>query len=695
MNTTAFHSSIGRSALLLAWVGFASAATAAETYENHIDLSGSYSDVSGHEAGYQKKFQSNSGGSGGIEDLFYTNTLSNDATLTLKGRALAGDNDYLLDLAITKDDLGYLKLGYSEYRVWFDGMGGYHPANGFSMSLYNEDLHLDRGNFWFEAGYTPADKINFVLRYDLFTRKGTKDSTAWGDTGLAINSSNTRALLPSFYKIDEKRHQITATLSQKRVDDKWELGVRYDNGDYTNSRNERRRAGEGTSDKVITHKEGRDYDLFMIRGSYVNKIHEQLTVTTAVSRTKFDTTISGTRIFGADYDPVYDPNYANRAYRDEGILDLSGDTEMTQTLGVISALYQPNQSWSIIPSLRMENIDWSSMAEFVETNFTNNTAKLPDNTEIETTSDKSWKNIGESIEARYRGLENVSLNFKAEWVQADGDLTEELIDEPGTATQAVVIDRDTEFDRNSQKYSITTNWYPMAGTTLAVQYYYKGRENDYHSPRDSTVSTADRYPAYIANQDFETNDFNVRLTYRASPQVRLVTRYDYQKSKIFTQDVGGTFGQSADMTSHILAETVSYNPLDRWYILGSVNYVWDQLTTPAVGLTGTALNRVKNSDANYMNFTLSSGYAIDEGSDLYVDYSLYRAIGDYIDNSADSVAYGSKARTHQAGLTWFRRLDSRTALTVRYAYAKNDDDALGALADYEAHLLYAKVQYRF
>ncbi len=703
MNTKTLLPHLRRAALLAAWTGSllaVPAALAAEKHENYIEFSAGYAKQSGDRPGFQRDRQISKDGYGGIEELFVTKSLNDDTTLVLKGRALAGNNDWLLDVAITKDEVGYLKFGYKEFRVWFDGTGGFHPANGFNAKLFDEDLSLDRGNLWFEAGYVPEDKLNFVFRYDLFTRQGTKDSTSWGDTALAINAANTRGLLPSFHRIDEKRHQVSATLSKKEDGARWELGVRADQGDYTNSRNETRRAGEAGLDRKITHKEGRDYDLFMVRGSYVNKVHEKLMVTTAVARTKIDTTISGTRIYGTDYDPVYDPGFATRQQRDEGFFDLHGRTEMKQTVGTISALYQPDENWSIVPSLRFEEIDWFSVAGFVETNFTS--ARLPDNTELESESDKSWKNISESVEARYRGLKNVSLKFSAEWVQADGDLRELEVDEPGTPAQAVTIDRDTEFERRSQKYAASANWYFAPGATLAVQYYHKARQNDYRSPRDSTAAvtaaglpSGDRYPANIANQDFATDDFNVRLSWRMAAKLRSITRYDYQKSTIMTQDVGGAFGRGAAMDSRIISQTLAFNPLARWFVQGTVNHVRDELTTPAVNATGAAAGRVTASNVNYWNWTLGTGYALDEGSDLYADYSLYRAFNDYFDNSATSVAFGTKARTQQLGVTWFRRFGDRTALTVRYAYAESKDSAVGTLADYEAHLVYAKVQYRF
>jgi hypothetical protein len=676
--------------------GLAASLTAAEPpLENYIDFSVGYANQEGDRPGFQKAQQLNKDGFGGVEALRYTKSLNDTTTLVIEGRALAGNNDYLFDLTLRNDDLGFLKFGYKEFRVWYDGSGGYLPSRMFTQSLYDEDLHLDRTNLWFEAGYTVEDRPQFNLRYDLFTREGTKDSTSWGDTGRAINASNTRGLVPSFYIIDEKRHQLSANVSQTKDNSTWALGVRADKGDYENSRNINRRAQEAGQDRKITAKEGQDYDLFQMRGSYENRIHDKLMLTTAVARTTIDTTLSGSRIYGADYDPVYDAAFANRQQRDEGFFDLHGTSEMKQTVGTLSARYEPKERLVIVPSVRFENIDWSNQVHFEETNVGSGAARPAIVEAVGADSEKDWKVMSEALEVRYAGKKNVSLNLKGEWSKSEGELTEERILEPGTSHAAISIDRDTEFERNTQKYAATANWYVRPGTTVAVQYYYKTRANDYRSTRDNTVSTADRYPAYIANQDFETNDFNVRLSTKLGPRLRSVTRYDYQVSTITTQDIGLAFDESAEMTTHVLAQAITWMPQDRWYVQGTVNLVWDTLRTPAAGLTGAAGGLVKNSDANYTYFSLGGGYALDDDSDLYVDYTFSESHDSWADNSNRTVAYGSEYTTQLAAVTWTRRLDRNVSVSLKYAYAKNEDVPNGGYADYEAHLLYGKVQYRF
>jgi len=705
MNTTNFTTMRRCAAWLLGACLLGSGVSGAEKkeapLENWITFGAGYTLQSGDRPGFQKAFQQNKDGWGGIEDFFYASEVGEGTNLKLKGRALAGNQDYLIDLSVIRDENWLFKLGYKQYRTFFDGSGGVWPGGVRTFRLYDEDLGVDRGNFWLELGTLKPEGINANLRYDYTTRDGEKDSTSWMDSGLPpFTSAATRYIVPTFLRFDEKRHSLVGTFGEKTEKQTWSLGVRYDKGEYDNARYSRRRPFEPTVDRYVTAREGQDYDLLQFRGSYATDINEKVKVTTSAARTKIDTVLSGSRIFGASYDATYTNNYPTRQQRDEGYFAAPGhanlgESEMVQTIANIQAMIRPNEHWVLIPGLRFEKTEWENLIDFEETNFGAGPAFAPINDEVEAESEKHWKTWSGSFEARYTGIKNFALNFKADLSNSEGELVEDRILEPGTPLQAISIDRDTDLEREVQKVALTGSWYPRPGTTVAVQWFFRARQNTYRAIRDNTVSTSDRYPAYIANQDFETSDFNVRLSHKFAANFRSVTRYDYQKTEVFTQDVGLGFKQSAEMTQHILAESITWNPVNRWFLQGNVSFVYDTLTTPAVGLTGAAANLVKNSDANYYNISITSGYALDDASDLYCDFGLYESQDSYIDNSAVTVPYGSESKLTQFGVTWTRRLNRNTTVTARYAYADNNDVPTSGFADYEAHLFYAKLQYRF
>lgn len=668
--------------------------------ENYITLGSGYSLQSGDRAGFQRATQMRKDGFFGIEDLRYFRQINDTTALILRGQAMAGNGDYLLDLGITKDDVGYLKFGYKQFRTYYDGSGGVWPSTGQSFTIFDEAMHIDRGNLWFEAGLNRPDQPSFKFRYEYVTRKGEKPTTSWADSGFPVSASSTRYIIPGFWSIDEKRHIVQGDVTKKSEKTNLNLGLRVDKGEYDNARYNRRRVGEPTADRYVTNHEGQDFDMFQVRGSYAVDITEQMKLTTAVSRTKIDTTLSGSRVVGAGYDATYSETYPGKQARDEGYYALPGhnlgEAEMTQTIASIALMYRPLEHLAIVPALRFEKTDWNSDADLVETNFNPVTVTIKE--DLLNESDKSWKTYNYGVELRYTGVQNVTFNVRADASTSDGTLQETEIAEPGTPAQSISIDRDSELTRDTQKIAFTTNWYPRQGLTVAAQYYYKGRQNDYRAVRDTTpntITSSDRYPAYITNQDFETNDFNLRLTWRLAPNFRTTTRYDYMNTKINSQEVGLPFGESANVDQSVFSESITWNPTARWYIQGNVSFTQEEMTTPAVYATGTAANLVTKSNNDYVSYNLASGYALDERSDVFVDYTSYEVTDNFINNSAVSTPYGTLVRTDIVGLTYKRQLDRRTSIQFRYSYVNSEDPAYNGKADYEANVFEAKVQYRF
>jgi hypothetical protein len=235
---------------------------------------------------------------------------------------------------------------------------------------------------------------------------------------------------------------------------------------------------------------------------------------------------------------------------------------------------------------------------------------------------------------------------------------------------------------------LAAQWYARAGLTFTGEYYYKLRLNDYNPTVDSTPATGfDRYPAFIANQDFTTHDVNVRVSWRPTTQLSVVTRYDLQRSQVMSSFEAIPKSRSSRTTTHILSQSATYTPIARLYLTGSLNVAFDQLATPAAGY-------IRNSDNNYVNASLSAGYALSKTTDLYLDATRYQA-RDYSDNSRVSLPYGADVRTDTASLTCVIRRNAHLVYTLRYTYAQNDDRASGGYNDYRAHFVYSKVQYSF
>src|SRR5206468_1507252 len=83
----------------------------------------------------------------------------------------------------------------------------------------------------------------------------------------------------------------------------------------------------------------------------------------------------------------------------------------------------------------------------------------------------------------------------------------------------------------------------------------------------------------LTDQKFETDDMNVRATWRALSTLTLITRYDFQLSTVDTKGAFLNEIQSAEITSHIISESISWTPLNRLYLQASASYALDSTAT--------------------------------------------------------------------------------------------------------------------
>jgi hypothetical protein len=685
---------VGSLALVGASTAAAAAAGAAPAsqpeLDNYVDVAAGGTLLSGDRDQFQKQRNQQKDGWGGIENFHFGRDLPHNTSLTADGRALPGNDDFRLDLKLTREEVGFVRVGLQRYRTWFDGSGGWYPPTNLFFHLYDEDLHIDRSDFWFEAGTTRPNALNFNFRYDFTERRGLKDSTEWGDTTLT-GGRGTRSVVPTFLRIREHRHIVRAKLSKETEQASWQIDGRYEKQSEDNSRNIHRTPGEAP-DRYVTQHDGADVDLVMVHGDYETRLGPTLTLATGVAHYDLDNTISGSRIYGDAYDPVFSATMARRQARDEGFYDLSGTTHMKQTLANLNFMYTPTETLTIVPELRAQRSSWGGGADYVETAVGTTSALLTAQDDMNSDSAKSYRDLTEVLEARYTGAKNLALNAMAELTQSYGTLAEDLI---ALETGVDTIYRTTNFRRDQQRYLFTASLYARPGLSMTAQYYWKGRQNSFSNTRTSTAPVgADRYPAYITHQDLEMNDFNFRLSWSPALALRSVTRYDYQDTTLRSQEIGLAFVQSGRIHTHLLGETLTWNPLTRWYVQASGNLVFDRTTSPAHDLTGPAAGIVLNSDNNYFNGDLSTGYALDDRTDVTVSYSYYRA-NDFVNNASVSEPYGADARTQFLSLTWFRRVNANLNYTVRYAYGDSRDNTSGGNNNFRAHTLYARVQHRF
>ena len=157
--------------------------------------------VRGDNQKFRELYWQREGWNGGVEEFGMTQKLGPDSKITANGHALL--YDYKLTLEVEKNDLGFTRFGWSQYRKYFDDSGGYYPSFSPPILDLNRDLYLDTGRAWVDFGLTLPQWPRMVLGYEYQYRDGTKSTTQWGPV---TDGTQTRNIYPAFKDITEHVH---------------------------------------------------------------------------------------------------------------------------------------------------------------------------------------------------------------------------------------------------------------------------------------------------------------------------------------------------------------------------------------------------------------------------------------------------------------------------------------------------------
>ena len=252
-----------------------------------------------------------------------------------------------------------------------------------------------------------------------------------------------------------------------------------------------------------------------------------------------------------------------------------------------------------------------------------------------------------------------------------------------------------DWSQLGQKYTVGANWYPFYRLNFGAQYYHQIHDYDYDNHLTAAPTS---YPGYLQNQNFTVDDMNIRATWRPFTTVSLITRYDFQYSTVDTASIpnGGTQSsevQSANIASHIISESITWTPLSRLYVQAGVTYALYKMNTPVESWMG-ANDIVPNLANDYWTANVMAGYALDEKTDLQLQYNYYRA-NDYVNNSLYSQPYGADTEQQSVTATITRQITQAVKVSLKYGFFRNHDYSSGGNNNYDAHLVYASMQYRF
>ena len=655
------------------------------TYSNWIELGGGGLLTQGYAPGAQQRERLNSGVFGGIEDLHYQADVAKKTTFTLDGHSIFDDHDYKLGLGLNRDDLGFVRFNFENFRTWYPGTGGYLPGDGTAFSLPGDALTLDRGLISFEAGLTKKDVPQITFKYTHRYRDGDKSSTLWGP--VHDSGGNVYRVYPAIESVDESSDTFQLDLTHHYKKLNYGAGISYETGNVNNANKLTFYPGEFSQQKA-TDREGMSYDMLSTHAFAESWLKNNLFFSAGFMFANLDDTFTGNRIYGDDFDVVYSSTYPALGM---GYTGLNGGAHKQEYVENLNLMWQPTKNVTITPSLRVQKEDWNANSSGT------GTLNTGDQTTFASDSGRNSLDVTERLEMRYIGVTNWVFSAGGQWTEGQGNLHEN-----GGLTQVGIppigpdpVHFATDDSRIFQKYSASARWYPAARTSIDFGSYYKINRYNYNFTEDltpNTLSGGEVYPGFLVYQGFETLDGNVRLSLHPWSKAMLVSRYEYQTSTIRTEPdsaSGLTTVDASRMHTHNFGQNASWTPLNWLCLQAGFNYVISETKTPASDYTQSILN----AQNNYWTVNFNSSFVLDEKTDLNLGYFYYRA--DDYQPPVNGVPFGTGAEEHSVTATLTRRISKNLRWNLKYAYSHYVDSASGGNFSYNAHLIYSSLQYRF
>ncbi|MFL6588982.1 MAG: hypothetical protein ACJ8M4_02285 [Chthoniobacterales bacterium] len=696
---------------------------------NWIELTIGGLNIAGDDAQFKQEHHTSGELFGGISDMHYEKTMDK-GTLTIDGHALLEAHDYDVTINFTQTDVGYVRAGYTGFRTWYDGNGGFFPGNDLWFPPPHPEDRLDRGEAWIELGLRIPKFPEITLRYSHIFRDGRKDSTIWGDSNLTMLPTNTgRKIAPAFRDINETRDVFSLEIAHTIGNTDLGAGMRYERSEVDDRLQLWRGAGQlpplvasPGAQRFVTQRDQNDAESFNGHVTGEMRLSDTLLFTAAYSYTTLDADISGTRVIGSDYDTMYGDPILTLQSNDHGTLNLSGISESHEHIGNLNLMWIPVKNLTALAGFRYTHQEKDTFDTFFDTNTTGNVApfsptnpqggfhQIANPTPREGDSNNEFDNVAETFELRFTGLDHWTFYLRGDWNEEWGNIKEHEV--AGGADEGTE-NKDTELFY--QKYTVGINWYPLAELNFAAQYYYKNAdyENAFISELLVPPATSAEHNQRLIHQEWDTNNFNIRMTWRpkvpqAAGTISFVTRYDYVRANIDTQwaisptAVGPGLTniiydelRTGIITQHILSESVTWNPIARLYFQGTFSYVKDETDTPAdILLTGNTVPSIVDSTNDYWTAGGSIGFVIDDKTDVRAEYSYYRA-DNYEGNSIVGQPYGMGATEHTVGATLSREISKNVRLKLQYGYFRYRDETSGGHNNYDAHAVFSSLQFRF
>jgi len=627
--------------------------------KGHITPTLRYVTVDGDEEKFREDWWVQGDWAAGFEEFTLNRVYGNDVALSLEGQAILPEEDYKLLFHLTKPDAGSVHAGYTEYRKYSDGTGGFFKPFSVSSFELDNDMHLDIGDLFIDVGLTVPDWPKIAFGYEHQFKSGSKSLVEWGGV---TEGGTTRNIFPSFKDIDEEadifKAEIEHEIGKVQVGDL----LRYEHYRAATKRyGEERNLDAGTSERV-TVSENYSHHVFSNTLHLESHVNEKL----YWSFGYLFTSLKGDASFRMSTIPFgpepFDKNWFTR------LVDVDQDSHVAN----LNALFGPFKDLSFYAGLQAETTETEGDTDAVLNETLPGVGEVAPEAVIVSRTDKG--SFEETVGVRYTGIRYTTLYAEGKWTQQNIDLFERELED-----SVLNFERSTDTEVGRQRYTVGFNTSPIPRTTLSARYRRRYHDNDYNHLLD----TEPGYSAFITAQDFTSDEITAKLTVRPSSHWKVSLNYELVAAGIdtLTDTAPPSAVQSGDYDADIYSVSITVTPISRLYLTGLLSYQ---------DARSTAFDNGSPSVITYEGDVYAvigtAGFAIDTKTNLNVEY-MYTRSDNFNDNSADGLPLGLDNQRHGLLMGLSRRITETMKAELRYGFYTYDENGNGGVDDYTAHLI--------
>ena len=677
--------------LLRAWIDQgATWETLSREQTTELDLSPSfqYTSVSGNGKKFRELYWQHDEWLWGVQHFELVTRPDADSRITSSGHAV--QDDYLFTLQAERTDLGFSRLGWSQYRKYYDDNGGYYPLFATPSFSLNRDLYLDVGRAWVDFGLTLPRWPAITLGYEYQYRRGTEATLQWGPV---TEGAEPRNIYPGFKDLSEKvdilKFDLNYEIAGATIHDSFR-GEWYRLATEEVNDNGFPLGGAGIA--ITTAQEQQRY----FQGANTFHVEKQFTDWLFGS--------GGYLYSKLNADGSMDVETLNPAFLNTTLGSAPGwqanpiQLERESHVFSLSALLGPWQGLNL--SLATQN-EWTRQMGFsasdVNVFLPFAPFVFPVQPPEQNHSDWDRASFSQDIGLRFTKIPFTTLFADARLEQDDVGQFEE---QDGGLTPYL---RDTDVRSRLIDTRVGFNSSPWRRLSLSGTYRRYDNRTDYNNNlKESLGQFFEGYPAFITQRDLLSDDAQSKLAFQWVAWLKTSLTYEWQEnhyrtttdpvSDLLTGAPGGTSPGgnllAGTYDAHITSLNAVLTPWRRFFLSSTLAYQHARTVTAA-----NASPSVSPYAGNIYSIICSGDYALNAKTDLIVAYSFSTA--DFAQkNLTAGLPLGIDYHQHtlQAGLK--RQLGKGKTINVQYRYYRYDEPTSGTINNFEAHGVFATLNCR-